>query len=484
MDVPQIYSKFTKGKKLVSATSCGKVLTEPYVVYCHLHVNPKYKDLISDYQKILFERGNKHEEAVVTKEFPDMKPLKYKTLKEGFKLTLKAMEKGAKAIHGGPLLYLPEGLYGEADLIIKDSSKKSKLGNYHYRIQEIKVAKNIKQKHFLQAAFYNYILGKIQGYTPETFHVINRDNEAKTYNYNDIEPILTKALKLATEIARGKVISPTYNSDYPWNEYSKKQAIKAHDLTLIGGLGQSAKTKLNEAGYIKMEGIASADHKKLEEIKDIGVKTAHKFIRSAQAIISKKHIVIKKPEFKDYKTEIFLDLEGTDDPGDQEGIVQIDYLIGILVREKNKSKYIPFIAEEIDKEYKMWKEFLNFLKTKKDWVIYHWHNYEKKHIKQLIERHGCPQQLQKKMMGDQMIDLFKVATSCVAFPTYSNSLKDIGPFCGFKWRQKDVDAMESIALYLKFLETKDKKKLQKVIDYNEDDCIATMVIKDWLAKIK
>jgi len=28
---------------------------------------------------------------------------------------------------------------------------------------------------------------------------------------------------------------------------------------------------------------------------------------------------------------------------------------------------------------------------------------------------------------------------------------------------------------------KHKDKIQKVIDYNEDDCRATMVIKDWLS---
>ena len=82
-----------------------------------------------------------------------------------------------------------------------------------------------------------------------------------------------------------------------------------------------------------------------------------------------------------------------------------------------------------------------------------------------------------------MIDLYKVATNSFYFPTYSNSLKDIGPFCGFKWRHKDVDAMGSIALYLEFTETKNKKKIQKVIDYNEDDCLATMKIKDWLSEI-
>ena len=46
-----------------------------------------------------------------------------------------------------------------------------------------------------------------------------------------------------------------------------------------------------------------------------------------------------------------------------------------------------------------------------------------------------------------------------------------------------ANAQESIVLYLDFLKTKDKKLLQTIIDYNEDDVRATMVVKDYLAKI-
>ena len=51
---------------------------------------------------------------------------------------------------------------------------------------------------------------------------------------------------------------------------------------------------------------------------------------------------------------------------------------------------------------------------------------------------------------------------------------------------KDVNATESISIYLDFVENPDENRdrFQKVIDYNEDDCVATRVIKDWLASIK
>jgi predicted RecB family nuclease len=44
--------------------------------------------------------------------------------------------------------------------------------------------------------------------------------------------------------------------------------------------------------------------------------------------------------------------------------------------------------------------------------------------------------------------------------------------------------MEAIAIYLQFVKDKqgNRENMQKVIDYNADDCEATLLIKDWLEK--
>ena len=39
-------------------------------------------------------------------------------------------------------------------------------------------------------------------------------------------------------------------------------------------------------------------------------------------------------------------------------------------------------------------------------------------------------------------------------------------------------------VFMLSLSKEGKVKFQKIIDYNEDDCIATRVIKDWLVSLK
>jgi uncharacterized protein len=53
---------------------------------------------------------------------------------------------------------------------------------------------------------------------------------------------------------------------------------------------------------------------------------------------------------------------------------------------------------------------------------------------------------------------------------------------GFCWRDKEIGAMESIALYFQYLQNPENNrgKLERILKYNEDDCIATKIVKDWL----
>jgi uncharacterized protein len=183
--------------------------------------------------------------------------------------------------------------------------------------------------------------------------------------------------------------------------------------------------------------------------------------------------------------EMFLDLEGTDPTTVEEEIIQMDYLIGILVRIGSKEKYMSFVANSLDHEKEMLFEFLDFMKKQKDYVLYHYHHYEKTHLDKMMAKYEIDEAT-KSLVFDHMIDIHKVATDAVAFPTYGNGLKQIAPFLGFTWRHKDVDATESIILYLDYVANpkENKDKLQLILDYNEDDCIATRVIKDWLETVR
>lgn len=484
LDIDKIYNKclLPTIEDRITARTIYNYCISPFMVYCEKFGPEDKKDQLTQYQKMLFEQGKNHETQVIETEYPEAEKLEYKTLEEGFRMLLEGMNKGVRVLCGLPAFYLPEGLVGIFDVVEKRDTKPSIFGSYHYIIKEIKLAKNIQKHHIYQAAFYNYMLGKIQNYTPSTFYVINRDREESEVGYNEGE--LWGILKDIREILRGKDVGPTYGAcEWPWETYSNEEAIRRRDVSLVSGVGPSFKLKLMEKGICTTDDLAKAQIKDLVQIKGIGEKTAKKFSLNSRALISKNCICVGTCEFPEKRTEIFLDLEGTGEHVEDEELIAIDYLIGVLTKKGEKAGYTPFIASELNKEGEMFHQFVKWLLKQDDFIIYHWHHYERVHLEKLAERYGLPDKIRKVIFGN-MRDLYRDAISCFAFPTYGNGLKEVASYMGYKWKHLDVDALESIALYFQYIKDPDKNKdkIQKVIDYNEDDCRATMLVKDWLKR--
>ena len=153
------------------------------------------------------------------------------------------MKNGSTAISGAPVFYLPQGLIGIVDVLEKRTNASSFFGKYHYIVKEIKLAKNIQNYHIFQGAFYNYIVGKIQGFTPSSFYLINRDHEEFENEYD--ENALLETITDIRSIMNGKKVSPTYGAcKAPWETYNNEEAIRRRDVSLVSGCGPSFKKRL------------------------------------------------------------------------------------------------------------------------------------------------------------------------------------------------------------------------------------------------
>jgi predicted RecB family nuclease len=487
----KIYKRCSSGslKSRLTAQNVSLYHTSPFTIYCETYVSPENKDSLSPYRELLLERGREHEQKVIETIFPLCRPLQYEKPEDGFRRLLDEMARGAELIHGPPLFYLPENMRGTADIIEKRTDHPSIFGNYHYIVTEIKQARRIRKEHILQGAFYTYMLAKIQEYPPEIFRIINHDLEISEYSFAEYETELQVSLKGTQAILDGvELPTATYNAaEWPWERYSNHEAIRMRDVSLVGQVGPRTKEKLVDRGVKKVWDVAYASVHTLQRIPGISETTAKKLILNAKAIMKNEPIPIDLSglNFPAKSVEIFLDMEGTDEP-DLEGATDaIDYLIGVIVRKGDADEYHPFMAHKLADEGKMFYDFMSFLKEHEDCVIYHWHNYEHWHMKRLAERHNLVEEADALALS-HMVDLHRIATRAFVFPTYTNGLKDIASFLGFKWRHDDINALDAIAYYLRYQTDPEgyQDKIQAVIDYNEDDCRATKLIKDWLQEQK
>jgi len=485
-EVRRIFDKCVdnKEKGIVHGKDVYTYFKSPFSLWCNYHAPDEFRDPLSDYQQVLFDRGNNHEAFIVKSQYPNAQKVKFEDEVSGFKQMLKFMDNGSKSMHDMPLIYFPENLQGRFDIIERVAKANSIFGPYHYVVKEIKVAKNIKEHHIMQAAYYNYLLSKIQGYCPDVFYIINQEGKELEYQYDDYKENLIKAIEKIKSIIQGEEVGPVYGEAlWPWESYAKSKAVQIKDVSLIPGVGSKVKKKLNKFDFLTFTDVANTSLSELIRIPGIGPVKGRQLLLNADAISSNEAIVFDKKhlQFPNKTTEIFLDLEGTDDSL-KEPYIQVEYLIGCLIRDSKGEEYRPFLANEFKDEKKMFEEFIAYIKKKRSFVIYHWGSYEKSAMQKLIKKYGGVTPSLEKKLFNNMIDLLVMIKKSIAFPTFSYGLKDIAPWLGFSWRNKQVTAMETIAYYLEYVRDPDKnlEKIQLILDYNEDDVRATALVKDWL----
>ena len=463
----------------LTATEISAAYGAPFSLYCRYHADPAKKDPPDPFLQALSVKGMEHEGVVREADHPEMVQVQFDTPEEGFLHALRSMSGGTTALSNPPIFYLPEGMYGYPDLLERRSGV-SLWGDYHYVVREIKVATNIRTEHLLQAAFYTLMLGFIQARTPDYFLITDGNEETTEHSYAECAGQLQESIEAARRIRGGWMPPAIYGTGKaPWANYCNAVAIQNDDVSLIPGIGASKRNGMTENGFCTVHDVASSSIQMLQGVRGVGKKTATNYLNSARAI-SGGQCVRKdgKIDLPEHSTEIFLDLEGLNAVFDD---TLTDYLIGILVRKDGKESYRAFIAER-KREDVMLKSFLDFMGGQEDYAMYHWHHYEKTHLRKMMERHGMEEY--RLLEPDVMIDLSPMATNAFAFPTYKNSIKDIAKWLGFEWRHGDVGATSAIALYLNYADDPESNKdeMRLVMDYNEDDCIATRVVKDWLVE--
>ena len=490
MELEKVFTELTSSPTVTSvrAESVGRYVESPISYWCSLYAPEEMKDPINDFQQRLFDEGNAHQSRVNDELYPGSVQELFRTEEEGFRCTLELMAGGTPLLKNMPLLCRPRCMEGRPDVLERVNDVSSIFGGYSYRIVEVKLARNLKKASKLQAAFYNRLLGQVQGYEPEYFHMVNRDLEVMPLAMADYSDELDRVLEEMDSVMAGKKADFCYGTGkWPWESYVNRLAVEADDVSLVTGIGPATRERLVAAGIHTVDDISRADVASLTEIKGIGTATAQKATMSAQAQLAGKPLR-RGPELdvRRGKSEVFFDFEGVDPELENEGLDKVNYLIGAVYRRADgPPNFVPFFAESPDEVEASLLEFLLWAKTLEDPVFYHWHFYEKTQLTKMVEHYGIDSDL-ANVVTDNMVDLSPLVTNSFAFPCYGQGLKDIAKSLGFRWRQDDVDALASVVLYLSYVGSggTDQAARHKILGYNEDDCLATMHIFDWLISQK
>ncbi|MBI4181407.1 MAG: hypothetical protein HY520_00365, partial [Candidatus Aenigmarchaeota archaeon] len=330
MGPQEIYDRCMQGslRKLVKGGLVYQYAINPYFVWCEANAPRSEKDPESPYMTLIFENGRVHEQEVCDLQFPGGVALDPTLYEQAFRQTLEALFQGEKYIKNGIVYFLPEGYVAVPDILEKKQGP-SLLGDFHYEVIEVKSSRQIRTEHILQGAYYTFIMGIIQGVTPEAFSLVDGKKNREYFSYKEYEPLLQETIRSIKDIYQGKEVPPS-KLNWPWSSYSLKKLLEQQHISLIPNLYQSHRQLLEQAGVNSLQDFFS--------LHALGVTGIHpqameRYKRTAKAFLQHRHAFLEKPFLPEKPVEIFLDFEGVEELRLNGHKVSCDYLIGVLLRE-------------------------------------------------------------------------------------------------------------------------------------------------------
>jgi uncharacterized protein len=280
----------------------------------------------------------------------------------------------------------------------------------------------------------------------------------------------------------------------PWSKSCTRWCKETNDLTNIFYLGRSKREVLNrdlgvatvrEARNIDVEREIGEKQLRPDYLYGMGGKTLTA-IKRRSAVLTQKNgpLVYREFNLPTTKYELFFDIE--DDPTQS-----FVYLHGFYEHSPEGDRFVYFVAKEQNpqSEKVAFRRALDYVFSfpSGKMGLYYYSGHERmiyKKLQQMYPDVVSEEEIEQLFSRKNSVDLYSdIIYKSVDWPLSSYSLKEVASYLGFKWRDKSPSGAESILWYNEYLQSKDKKILQRIIDYNEDDCKATMVIKNALQRL-
>ena len=254
-------------------------------------------------------------------------------------------------------------------------------------------------------------------------------------------------------------------------------AREKDELSLLSSLSEKDRRRLHGKGIFTVTQLSYTFRPRRRRREARGKQEKHHHSLRALAIRENKIHAVGIPDLKLTGTRIFLDVEGLPDR-------DFYYLIGISVQAAEGSVQHSFWADDAIGEKLIWKDFLGVLSKIKDPHLIHYGSYETTFLKRMCERHGFPPAgSQAATAVDHPTNLLSHIYAQIYFPTYSNALKEIADFLGFRWSGSLTSGLEAIVWRHRWEASKNPALKQTLLDYNRQDCEALELLANGLVDL-
>jgi predicted RecB family nuclease len=488
----------------------------------------------------LVRRGEEHELAVLERFRVDgYEVADLSGTEDPAGATADAIRGGAGVIYQGTLTGAGDAtvLLGRPDFLVRADllaapDGEPRAGGRHYEVVDAKLARTAKARAVLQTAFYSRLLAELQGVEPRWMHLALGHGKFVSFKVRDFAAYERQTRRrlvevLATGPPAGLYPEPVEHCAIcRWSELCGKRRRDDDDLSLVAGMTTGQRRALKGAGIATRRGFAGvAELPRLDRVSRDSLDRARvqarlqvasenegtiRFAllepeRDADGALVPNRGLLALPEPEE--GDLFFDIEGARYYSEDSREFGLQYLFGVVdtadLDEAGLPRYTAIWAFDRQGEKRAFEELVDFITERRarrpGLHVYHYNHYEPTSIDHLTELHGTRQEAVGALMGrfaireDEVddlfrlgvfVDLYRVIRQGVQAGVESYSLKRLEPLCGYR---RQVDLREATARLIAFeaaLEdgtaADDAGRQRVVAGYNEDDCRATLALRDWL----
>jgi uncharacterized protein len=181
--------------------------------------------------------------------------------------------------------------------------------------------------------------------------------------------------------------------------------------------------------------------------------------------------------------DVFFDMEGDPYFSPARGL---EYLFGVMTVDAGAPAFRAFQALDRVQEKAAFEAFIDFVSERlarwPDLHVYHYAAYEPAALKRLMAEHATREdELDDLLRREVFVDLYQVVRQSMRISHASYSIKKVRTFFMEGAGQGAVtEGGDSILEFERWRRTGDPAILQAIVDYNEEDCLSTVKLRDWL----
>ena len=352
----------------------------------------------------------------------------------------------------------------------------SDLGCFSYRAIQYVREPNPPVSAKLLLAFRSILLGKVQGMVPSSGIMICGPNlEPRQVKLDALEGKVRELLQeLAAQIEGTREAPLVLNSHCAICEFKsgcREEALKIDHLSLLGGISRKEIASYNQKGIFTVNQLSYTFRYRKPAKRAKHPTKPHQHALQALALrLQKVHL---HGDFSPPTSpvSVYFDIEGLPEQ-------EFYYLIGALVVQDGKETHRAFWADSPAEQQSI---FLRLVAGLAPCKLFHFGRYDSDAIKAmqsgLAENAGRPI---VTVLGEAT-NILTMIHSNVYFPVYTNSLKEIAPYLGFRWTESGASGIQSIILRDTWDASHDPALKERLVRYNKEDCQALKTVCDFIS---